>query len=69
MKNKNEALPFNIQRSSTFNKNSNKAKLPEYKEEPDIKARPFRQKVGFFVKKSDRVLTVPVEPMLGIPKK
>lgn len=66
---KKEALPHIIQRSSTFNNKVKKAKLPEYKEEPDIKARPFKQKVGFFVKKSDKILTVPVEPKLGIKKK
>jgi len=61
-------MPNPLQRSSTFNSNS-KAQLPEYKEVPDIKARPFKQKVGFFVKKSNKVLTVPIEPKLGNQKR
>lgn len=39
-----------LTRSSTFNKKSNAAKLPEYRDVPDIKARPFKRKIGFFVK-------------------
>lgn len=54
-----------LQRSATFNNNSKKAKLPEYQEVPDVKARPFKQKAPFFVKKSNKALTIPMNPRLS----
>lgn len=58
-----------LQRSSTFNNSSTPKKAPEYKDEPEIKARPFKRMVGFFVKKSDRKLTVPIQPKLSKPNR
>lgn len=58
-----------LQRSSTFNNNTTPKKVPEYKDEPEIKARPFKRMVGFFVKKSDRKLTVPIQPNLSKPNR
>ncbi|CAI2368313.1 unnamed protein product [Moneuplotes crassus] len=44
-------------------KNSAIAQLK--KEEIEVKAKPFKKKVGFYVKKSNKKLTVPVAPKLG----
>lgn len=45
--------------------NSSGTSLPVYHETPDIKARPFKKKTGFFVKKSDKKLTVPMNPRIS----
>lgn len=54
-----------LQRSTTFNNKSKKTNPPEYNEVPDVKARPFKQKAPFFVKKSDKALTIPMNPRLS----
>jgi hypothetical protein len=54
---------------STSSNSKSSTRHSEYKDRPDIKARPFKRMVGFFVKKSDRKLTVPMEPKLSKPNR
>jgi hypothetical protein len=73
-KSNNSKIPI-IQRGtalndiSTSNNSKSSTRHSEYKDKPDIKARPFKRMVGFFVKKSDRKLTVPMEPKLSKPNR
>lgn len=55
----------NLKKNSLYSQRKQSLISQECQEKTPIKAKPFKKKVGFFVKKSGKKLTVPMAPKLG----